>query len=143
MFGKPLRANNTKGRPVLFKKADCIYYDDGHTQRLRISGDIENYKSKIWHDDRKSLKRWLLNQASYSEKEALMLINTPSKQLSTISKLRKSIIFAPLLIFFYTLFFKGLLLNGWRGWYYALQRFLAEALISLKQIELNQYLKKK
>ena len=42
---------------------------------------------------------------------------------------------APLLVFFHTLFAKGLILDGWRGWYYVLQRTLAETLLSLRLIE--------
>ena len=33
---------------------------------------------------------------------------------------------------FYTLFVKGCLLDNWAGWYYVLQRFIAEALIALE-----------
>lgn len=135
VFGKPLRSNNTTPRPVLFKKADCIYYDDGHTQRLRINGKLETYKTKIWHDDRKPLLRWLINQSSYSIKEAEMLLNAPPDVLSVPSKLRKTKVFAPLFIFFYSLFIKGLIFNGWSGWYYTLQRTIAESLISLRLIE--------
>jgi hypothetical protein len=130
-----LRSNNTTPRPVLFKRKDCIYYDDGHTQRLRINGELGTYKNKIWHDDRKPLLRWLINQSSYSIKEAEMLLNAPPDVLSIPSKLRKTKVFAPLFIFFYSLFVKGLILNGWSGWYYTLQRTIAESLISLRLIE--------
>jgi hypothetical protein len=39
---------------------------------------------------------------------------------------------APLLVFFYTLLVKRCILDGWAGWVYALQRTVAEALISLE-----------
>ncbi|MBV9963220.1 MAG: glycosyltransferase family 2 protein [Parafilimonas sp.] len=135
LFGKPLRSNNTTPRPVLFKKANCIYYDDGHTQRLQINGQLATYKNKIWHDDRKPLLRWLINQSFYSIKESEMLLNAPPDILSFPSKLRKTKIFAPLLIFVYSLFAKRLILDGWRGWYYTLQRTIAESLICLRLIE--------
>lgn len=35
----------------------------------------------------------------------------------------------------YTLLVKGTLLDGWRGWYYALQRLLAEMLLALRLLE--------
>jgi hypothetical protein len=35
----------------------------------------------------------------------------------------------------YALFIKGCLLDGWAGWFYALQRATAEALIALALIE--------
>ena len=135
IFGKPLRTNNTTARPVLFKKSDCIYYDDGHTQRLRINGVTGNYKSKIWHDDRKPLGRWLINQSAYSLKEAIMLVETSPVQLSFIFRLRKKTFLAPVFIFFYCLFIKGLIFNGWRGIYYTYQRTIAEILIYLRVAE--------
>ena len=39
---------------------------------------------------------------------------------------------APIAAFFYTLLVKGCVFNGWRGWYYALQRVVAEAMIALE-----------
>jgi hypothetical protein len=33
------------------------------------------------------------------------------------------------------LFIKGCLLDGWHGWYYALQRLLAETLIALEILD--------
>jgi glycosyltransferase involved in cell wall biosynthesis len=70
VFGKPLLKDNTTPRPVLFKRKDCRYFDDGHTQRLKIEGSTGMYKSFILHDDRKSLSRWLSNQDGYAIKEA-------------------------------------------------------------------------
>ena len=139
VFGKPLRGNNTMPRPVLFQKDKCRYYDDGHTQRLRIDGREENFKNKIDHDDRKPLSRWLQNQAGYSLKESRMLGETPQKQLSFTSKLRKTKILAPIFIFFYCLFIKGLIFNGWRGWHYTLQRTLVEILLALRLTEQDHF----
>lgn len=134
VFEKALSGNNTTARPVLFKKNNCIYYNDGHTQRLNINGSTENFANKILHDDRKPLSRWLSNQAGYSEKEAVMLMEK-SSGLPFTGKLRKTIILAPLFIFFYCLFVKGMVLNGWRGWHYTLQRTLAEILVSMRLTE--------
>jgi hypothetical protein len=44
-------------------------------------------------------------------------------------------VLAPPLVFFYTLFAKGLLLDGWPGWFYAYQRTLVELLILLRLLE--------
>lgn len=139
IFGKPLRGNNTLPRPVLFQRALCRYYDDGHTQRLKVNGQIENFSSKINHDDRKSLSRWLSNQANYSIKEVKMLLLTSNDNLSFISKIRKTKIFAPIFIFFYCLFVKGLILDGWAGWYYTMQRTIVEMLFALRLIEETKF----
>ena len=139
VFGKALRGNNTMPRPVLFQKSLCVYFDDGHTQRLQINGATGSFQQKIDHDDRKSLSRWLTNQASYSQKESGMLITAPNSQLSFISKVRKTKLLAPFLIFFYCLFVKGLILDGWRGWYYTLQRTIVEMLFALRLIEHDSF----
>jgi len=135
VFGHRLKKNNTQPRPVLFKKTDCIYFDDGHTQRLRINGETGSYKSLIWHDDRKSLTRWLNNQSGYSLKECDMLVNVDKAELGLNSKIRKTKIFAPFLVFFYCLFVKGLIFKGWAGWHYTLQRTMVEILLALRLIE--------
>ena len=41
----------------------------------------------------------------------------------------------PLAVFFYCLFVKGLILNGRAGLFYALQRLIAEAVLSLMVLE--------
>lgn len=141
VFGKPLRSNNTTPRPVLFQKELCKYYDDGHTQRLRINGNTEMFSNKMDHDDRKPLSRWLSNQASYSIKECTMLTSTPAGELSILSKIRKTKVVAPFLVFFYCLFIQGLILDGWRGWHYTLQRTMVEMLFSLRLIEHDHFKK--
>ncbi len=143
VFGKKLLSDNTTPRPVLFKRQDCIYYDDGHTQRLKINGSAGFFKNHILHDDRKSLSRWLSNQDKYSIKECDKLLNFNNGGTgSVINKIRKTKIFAPVFVFFYCLFFKGLILNGWPGWYYTLQRTMVEILFALRMIE-NENLNKK
>ncbi len=143
LFEKPLASNNTTPRPVLFKRCNCIYYDDGHTQRLRINGKTADLKNKILHDDRKPLSRWLLNQSAYSVKEATMLMIKPDAEMSFLEKLRKKRIYTPLMMFFFCLFRKRMILNGQRGWHYTLQRTIVEMLISLRlteeKINKNEY----
>jgi len=134
IFERPLNANNTTPRPVLFKRQDCMYYDDGHTQRLKTDGKTGSFKNKILHDDRKPLSRWLHNQAAYSVKEADMLLRS-GKDLSFLEKLRKKKLYTPLLMFFFCLFRKRMIFNGWRGWHYTLQRTIVEMLISLRLTE--------
>jgi len=134
VFGKPLLKDNTTPRPVLFRKSKCFYYDDGHTQRLKVNGETGSYKAVILHDDRKSLSRWLSNQDGYAIKEANKLIASTGP-LPMSSKIRKTKVIAPFLVFFYTLFGKGLIFNGWRGWHYTLQRTMVEIILALRIIE--------
>lgn len=134
VFGKPLLKDNTTPRPVLFRKSRCFYYDDGHTQRLNINGETGAYKAQILHDDRKSLSRWLANQDGYAIKEANKLVASIGP-MPLSGKLRKTKVLAPFIVFFYTLFGKGLIFNGWRGWHYTLQRTMVEIILALRVIE--------
>jgi hypothetical protein len=67
--------------------------------------------------------------------ELKKLVNTPHDQLSRVDRMRKKLVMVPPGVFIYSLLFKGGILDGWHGWYYALQRFVAESLLSLKLLE--------
>jgi len=55
--------------------------------------------------------------------------------LSFNSKLRKKIVATPMMMFFFCLFAKRMIFNGWYGWHYTLQRTIAEMLLSLRLTE--------
>lgn len=133
VFGKPLSGTVLPPRTALFKTAKARYINDGHTQLLSVRGGVETLKSKILHDDRKSLSRWLSAQDKYMILEVKKLFSPVP--LSFSDKLRKAIFFAPLVMFFYCLIIKRGFLDGKRGWFYAYQRLLAECLLSIRIIE--------
>lgn len=135
IFGRPLRGTLYPPRAVLFRKDRCRYVQDGHTQQLQINGATTFLNSVIDHDDRKPFSHWLWAQDRYATLEAAKLAGTPAAELSWPDKLRRKIILAPGLVFFYTLLGKGLILDGWPGWYYVFQRTLAEIILSLKLME--------
>ena len=135
VFGRPLRGNILPSRQALFKKSQATYVDDGHTQLLEVKGQSRSLSQVIQHDDRKPLSRWLWAQDRYLKIEAKKLKETPWSQLSWSDRVRTFKILAPFIILFYCLILKGGVLDGWRGWYYAFQRMLAEILLSLRLIE--------
>ena len=92
---------------------------------------------KIWHDDRKSLSRWLASQDRYIQLEAHKLATTPAHELNLADRIRKRKLLAPFAILTYCLIVKRGILDGWRGWYYAFQRMLVEILLSLRLLELG------
>ena len=55
--------------------------------------------------------------------------------LSASDRLRRMAWPAPIVVFFYVLVVKGCLLDGWPGWFYTLQRVLAECMIALELID--------
>jgi glycosyltransferase involved in cell wall biosynthesis len=155
VYGKPLRATLYPPRTVLYRKALARYHDEGHGHRVQINGSVVSLQGKILHDDRKPLERWFSEQIKYANREAEFLGKAESgkqrtedrqkgevsNQWSVVSgltwpdRIRQKIILAPFLIFFYTLFGKGLILDGWPGWFYVFQRTLAEMILSLKLLE--------
>lgn len=138
VFGKPLRGTILPPRQLLFRKSHAVYIDDGHTQLLKVQRGSGYLRKTVFHDDRKALSRWLWAQDRYMVIEAKKLLSTPSSKLGVGDKIRKYKIIAPFIVLAYCLILKGGLLDGWRGWYYAFQRMLAETLLSLKLMELSK-----
>ncbi len=136
VFGRPIRGGAYPPVAVLFRRDACEYRADGHTQRLFVrDGAAAWLRSPIIHDDRKPLSRWLQSQATYMDYELKKLVSTPSDQLSRVDRMRMKLVVVPPLFFLYSLLYKRGILDGWHGWFYALQRFVAESLLSLKLLE--------
>ena len=133
--GKALRGTAYPPVTVLFRSKRAAYVQDGHTQRVRIDGRVGTLGNPILHDDRKPLSSWLAAQARYTRLEADKLLNTSFANLGAADRLRRMIVIAPAAMFFYCLFVKGNLFDGRAGLFYALQRTLAELMLSLHLLE--------
>ncbi len=134
IFGRPLRASLYPPRAALFDRSACRYVADGHTQTLSINGPSGSLRTRIDHDDRKPLSRWVDSQFKYARLEAEKLTEE-THPASLPDRLRKMIWPAAPAAFVYTLLIKGVILDGWAGWFYALQRTYAELLLSLILLE--------
>ena len=137
VFGQPLRGTILPPRQALFRQHRARYIDDGHTQLLQVQGQSAHLSAPLHHDDRKPLAHWLWAQNRYMVLEAKKLTTTPTRQLSLSDKIRKTKVLAPFMVLLYCLILKGGILDGWRGWYYAAQRTLAELLLAIHLIELK------
>jgi glycosyltransferase involved in cell wall biosynthesis len=135
VFGKPLRGTLYPPRKVLYRHNQACYEDDGHAHHVSVDGQAAWLSSYILHDDRKPLGRWLTSQDRYLMQEAEKLRQLPRHQLKLSDRIRLNKILAPFLVLFYCLVLQRGVLDGWRGWYYALQRALAEILLTLRLIE--------
>ncbi len=133
--GRPLRGTLYPARVVLFHTGRFRYRQDGHTQLLDVTEQISRLKTAILHDDRKPRSRWLAAQSKYADLEVRKLEAAPPTELNWKDRLRKRILFTAPLTFVYCLLYKRLILDGWPGIYYALQRTYAEFLLSLKLLE--------
>jgi glycosyltransferase involved in cell wall biosynthesis len=135
IHGRGLRGSLYPPRTVLYRARKGRYENEGHGHRVRVEGAIGNLASVIYHDDRKPLSRWFKSQAGYAAREAAHLLATPKAQLSRAERIRLMGWPAPFLVFFYVLFAKGAVMDGWAGWFYALQRLLAEVLLALELLD--------
>jgi glycosyltransferase involved in cell wall biosynthesis len=137
IWGNPLRRSLCPPHVVLFRTDKAGFHDEGHTQRVQVQGRLRSLRSVIFHDDRKPIDRWLVDQNRYMIKEAHFLSTTPTDRLNWPDRIRRHIVFAPALMFAYALVGKGLIFDGWPGCYYVFQRTLAETLLSLRLLELK------
>jgi glycosyltransferase involved in cell wall biosynthesis len=135
VFGQPLRGALYPPVTVLYRREGAQYIQDGHTQRVLLQGRIADLTAPIMHDDRKPLSSWLQAQDRYMTLEAKVIKNSSWAALGTADKIRKLIVAAPPLTFFYCLFVKGGILDGYAGLFYATQRTVAEMILSLKLIQ--------
>ena len=120
---------------VLYRTANAHYVQDGHTQRVSISGQIEELRTPILHDDRKPLRRWFESQKRYTRLEAQKLRAANPAELSFLDRMRRWPLVVPPLALFYCLVVRAGIFDGWAGFYYAFQRTLAELMLSLYLIE--------
>jgi glycosyltransferase involved in cell wall biosynthesis len=136
IFGRPLRASIYPPRVAIFRTKRARYVDEGHSEQLRVKGKLAKLKGKIWHDDRKPLRRWFQSQDRYSEIEAMYLLGTKKEELNRADRIRKKwLVVAPMGMPIYLLLVRGLIFDGWNGWYYAFQRTVAEMMLSLRLLE--------
>lgn len=137
IHGHALRGTLYPPRAVLYRKDKAHYGNVGHGHRVAIDGEISPLAGVIYHDDRKPLARWFDSQQRYARAEARYLIETPREKLKRMGRIRRLGWASPIAVLFYTLFVKGCILDGWPGWYYALQRLCAETLITLELLDLR------
>jgi len=135
IHGRPLRSNLYPARTVLYRRSQAIYLNEGHGHRVKIDGSVRDLTGPIFHDDRKPLVGWLASQQKYAKVEVDYLLTESPELLGRIDRIRLLGWPSPLLVFFYTLLLKRSLLDGWAGWFYVLQRTLAEIMIALEIID--------
>jgi glycosyltransferase involved in cell wall biosynthesis len=128
--GKKLRSGIYPPVTVLYRREAATYVQDGHTQRVALTGRIDNLQSPMFHDDRKSLRHWLSSQARYTELEAQKLRAAKPSDLDLTDRMRRWRIVVPPAMLVYCLIVRGGILDGWAGFYYAFQRTMAELMLS-------------
>lgn len=133
--GRPLSGTLYPAVTALFRRRTAHYVQDGHTQKVEVAGKIEGLTSHVLHDDRKPLSRWLEAQIRYAQLEAQLLIDLKWRDLCWPDRLRSLLVITPWLVPLYCLLIGKGLLDGKAGFYYAMQRGMAELMLSLYLME--------
>ncbi len=129
--GHPLRASLYPALPVLFRRGRGRFVQDGHTEKLRIDGQVVPLRHRLLHDDRKSLDRWLQSQVRYQAIEAEKLTARPWSELSWADRLRLSRVLGPPVVALHCLIVKRLVFDGTPGLLYTAQRVAADVILSM------------
>jgi glycosyltransferase involved in cell wall biosynthesis len=133
--GVPLRGSLYPPVLVLYRREGARYVQDGHTQRVVVDGVTRQLKEPILHDDRKPFSAWLAAQDRYARLECELLRRTPWMRLGWRDRLRRLVLITPWLVPLYCLTLGRGLLDGRHGLFYAMQRGIAEAILSARLLQ--------
>ena len=128
--GSPLAGSLYPPRVVLLRVGHCTFRQDGHTQRVDVDGEVRKLRARIIHDDRKPFGRFVARQRRYMRQEASKLRSTPWRELNAAGRIRKLRVVAPFAVVGHTLFAKRLWRDGFPGFRYAFERFVAEVVLA-------------
>lgn len=133
--GKPLSGSLYPPVMILYRREGAHYKQDGHTQRIVVRGETRTLRHEALHDDRKPLSAWLSSQDRYARLECDMLRAKSWSELGWRDRLRRLTFVTPWLVPIYCLTVGRGLLDGRRGLFYALQRGIAEAMLSARLLQ--------
>jgi glycosyltransferase involved in cell wall biosynthesis len=120
---------------ILYRREGASYVQDGHTHRLVPAGRVLPLHAQVAHDDRKPFAAWLAAQDRYARLECDALRNARWSDLKWSDRVRRLVFVAPWLVPLYCLTVGRGLLDGRAGLLYALQRAIAESILSVRLLE--------
>jgi glycosyltransferase involved in cell wall biosynthesis len=133
IFSRKLRASLYPRNTLLLRRGHFSVRDNGHTESWFVDGVVKDLRARVLHNDWKDAQFWLSAQNRYMSRELGKI--SENGRLRLRDRLRLIPPLMPISIFLYCLFGKGLILNGRAGLYYALQRLVAEGVLSLMVLE--------
>ncbi len=137
--GKKLQSGIYPPVTVLYRREAASYIQDGHTQRVALEGPIEDLRSPMFHDDRKSLKTLVQVTDAIHRTRSAKTARSRSAELGFADRLRRWRFVVPPAMLVYCLIVRGGIFDGWAGFYYAFQRTLAELMLSVHLIARTIY----
>jgi glycosyltransferase involved in cell wall biosynthesis len=133
IFSRKLRASLYPRNTILLRQGHFNIYDRGHTEVWVVEGIVKGLQARVIHDDWKGVEGWVNSQGRYMSRELAKISNRGEARVR--DRLRLVPPLMPIAIFLYCLFGKGLIFDGRAGLFYALQRAIAEAVLSLLVLE--------
>ena len=128
--GHVLRGSLYPPVTLLYRRERASYVQDGHTQRIVVPGRVLDLHHRARHDDRKGFAAWLAAQDRYAKLECAHLLAARWSERKWTDRLRRLCVVTPWLVPLYCLTVRGGLLDGRAGLLYALQRAIAETILS-------------
>jgi glycosyltransferase involved in cell wall biosynthesis len=132
IFSQNIFSSLYPANTILLRRGKFCVWDKGHTEAWEVKGSIATLTGRVLHDDWKPTGQWVMGQTHYMQRELERLRGGGSGLVRWL-RLRPPLM--PIVAFIYCLFGKGLIVNGRAGMYYALQRMVTEAILSLMMLE--------
>jgi glycosyltransferase involved in cell wall biosynthesis len=137
-YGRALAGSLYPNQIRLFRRRQVLITQVDHSQHFAVRGAVYKFRSRLIHDDRKSLDQWLAAQVSYQELNDLAIRNGGPRRFRDY--LRRSALMPPVMATFAYLRAGGPL-GGAAAARYAYERLVCESLLALRL--LNRRLKEK
>jgi hypothetical protein len=132
VFSRKLLSSLYPSKTVLLRRGCFTVWDKGHSDVWDVQGPVVTLNATIVHDDWKPVSQCVIGEAQCLQRERDW-IRVHKGGLVRWLRVRPPLM--PIAVFLYCLFGKGLILNGRAGIFYALQRMMAEAMLSLMVLE--------
>jgi len=129
ILGDPIAYSLYPAQARLFRKDSVVAASEGHKHVFQVSGPTYHFRTKVMHDDRKPIDRWLSNQLDYAAREQRRISDSGST--SWKDRLRGAGLM-PLISGLLGYITSGGPFFGRAARIYALERMLFECLLSLR-----------
>jgi glycosyltransferase involved in cell wall biosynthesis len=73
VLGRPLLGSVYPPKPVVFRPERVRLEQPGHTQEMHVSGTLYRFATRLIHEDRKAVARFVASQVNYARLEARRL----------------------------------------------------------------------
>lgn len=130
--GKPLLGSFCPPQLRLFRPTEVRASQVGHAHHFAVQGRLYPFKHGVWHEDRKSVERWLQSQAGYSRHEEDRLRS--GEKLRLRDRLRASG-WMPFLAVILSYLRAGGPFGGKRALRYAWERTTFETVLAIRVID--------